>query len=93
MDGTGDHHEISEISQSHPDKYLLFSPTCGSLKENKSKVMKIPQSWKEKRGTWIRERNGGVNMIKEHIMHIWKCHSETHYCVQIIDTNNLKNKK
>jgi hypothetical protein len=31
--------------------------------------------------------NKGVNMIKVHHIHVWKCHNETHYFVQLVYAN------
>jgi hypothetical protein len=83
---------LSEISQSHKGKYFCsFVEARGRTDEqttqtNKNtKVMKVRGTTKvveRERKEGIRKKNGGVNMIKFHCMHVWKCHDETPYYVQ-----------
>jgi hypothetical protein len=39
------------------------------------------------RGGDKKESNRRVNMIEVHYMHVWECHNETPYFVQLIYTN------
>jgi dihydroorotase-like cyclic amidohydrolase len=80
MGGTGDI-MLSEISQSHKDKYYLFSLNYDSWGETKQNNQSHESTRDTSRGRGKAEERERiqrvievVNMIKVHCVHIWKCH-------------------
>jgi hypothetical protein len=88
---------LSEINQSHKDKYSMFSLICGS----QGKTNKTTNQGHENRKETTREREGkgkeegrgksntGGDMIKVYYLHVWKCHDETLTVYNLILINKI----